>query len=90
MRDRGGADDGGNDAEGYTGPSTPVYSVQGWTRASGAGEADGARRDRSLSITHAKTHGKVENGLYEDISPFSEAIQQCSECCRGALSEARA
>jgi hypothetical protein len=65
MRHRGGEEDGGDDAQGYTGISTPVYSDQDWTRDSGAGEADGARRDRSLSITRANntTSGKVENGL---------------------------
>jgi hypothetical protein len=46
--------------------------------------------DLPVGNQRPKTHGKVENGLYDDISPFSEAIQQCSECCRGALSEARA
>jgi hypothetical protein len=63
MRHRGGEEEGGDDVQGYTGLLTPVYSHQDWTRASGAGEADGARRDRSLSITRAKTHGKVEYGL---------------------------
>ena|SRR5215216_2762711 len=63
MRHGGGRGDEGDDAEGYTGLLTPVCSDQDWMRASGAGEADGARRDRSLSITRAKTHGKVEYGF---------------------------
>jgi hypothetical protein len=59
MRHGVGGDDGGDDAEGYTGPSTPVYSDQDWTRASGAGEADGARRDPTTMPASSPAKGEA-------------------------------